>query len=70
MEQQLRAQIVAHSGGRDLILRGVRTEPLGDDVALTAYLLADRDGPTQLERLVAQLKSAASRPHGALTSCE
>jgi putative Mg2+ transporter-C (MgtC) family protein len=55
MEQQLRAQIVAHSSGRDLVLRGVRTEPLGDHVALTAYLLVDRDGPSQLERLVAQL---------------
>jgi virulence factor MgtC-like protein len=54
-EQQLRAQIVAHCGGHDLILHGVRTEPIGDAVALTAYLLVDRDAPTKLERLVAQL---------------
>jgi putative Mg2+ transporter-C (MgtC) family protein len=55
VEQQLRAQIVAHCGGHDLILRGMRTEPVGDDVALTAYLLVDRNGPAKLERLVAQL---------------
>jgi len=33
----------------------MRTEPVPDDVALTAYLLVDRDGPAKLERLVAQL---------------
>lgn len=59
VEQQVRANIVAHTGGHDLILRGIRAEPDGADVVLTASLLVDGDAPVRLEHLVAQLTQQA-----------
>ena len=54
-EQQVRANIVAHTGGHDLILRGIHVESVGGEVALTASLFVDGDAPARLEHLVAQL---------------
>ncbi|WP_167096999.1 MgtC/SapB family protein [Mycobacterium sp. DL592] len=55
IEYQVRGHIVAHTGGSELILTGIRTDPAPPDVNLTAYLLVDGDAPTRLEHLVAQL---------------
>ncbi|UXA17774.1 MgtC/SapB family protein [Mycobacterium sp. SMC-4] len=55
IEQQVRAHIVAHTGGHDVILRGIRAGRSGDDIDVTASLLVDGDAPTRLEHLVAQL---------------
>jgi putative Mg2+ transporter-C (MgtC) family protein len=55
IEQQMRANIVAYTGGHDLSLRGIRAESLGGEIALTASLLIDGNAPARLEHLVAQL---------------
>jgi putative Mg2+ transporter-C (MgtC) family protein len=59
-EQQVRANIVAHTGGHDLILCGIHAESAGGDIALTASLLVDGDAPVRLEHLVAQLSQLSA----------
>jgi putative Mg2+ transporter-C (MgtC) family protein len=55
-EKYARAQIVQHTAGGDVVLRGIHTGRAGEDsVALTAYLLSDRHAPARLEQLVADL---------------
>lgn len=56
-EQHVRALIVQHTSGHDLLLRGVRaTRPEeGGHVQLTAQLLVDDNAPVRLEQLVARL---------------
>ena len=57
-EQHVRAMIVQHTSGHDVILRGIRTtkDPDGDgDVHVSAQLLMDGDAPSKLESLVARL---------------
>lgn len=52
----VRAQIVQHTAGNDLVLRGVHTGRAADDnVVLTGHLLVDGRAPDRLERLVAEL---------------
>jgi|SRR6185437_1313772 putative Mg2+ transporter-C (MgtC) family protein len=58
-----RAQIVQHTAGNDIILRGIRTGQGGEggggtggeSITLTAHLLMDGHTPARLERLVAEL---------------
>jgi putative Mg2+ transporter-C (MgtC) family protein len=52
-----RAQIVQHTAGNDIILRGIRTGQggEGENITLTAHLLMDGHTPARLERLVAEL---------------
>ena len=56
-EQHVRALIVQHTSGHDLILRGIRaTRPEeGGHVQLSAQLLVDDNAPARLEQLVARL---------------
>ena len=57
-EQHVRALIVQHTSGPDMILRGMRTtraEEAGGDVRVTAHLLLDGNAPAHLEQLVARL---------------
>lgn len=55
-EKYLRAQIVQHTAGNDLILRGIHTGRAGEDtIALTASMLSDSRAPDRLERLVGEL---------------
>jgi putative Mg2+ transporter-C (MgtC) family protein len=55
-ETYVRAQIVQHTSGNDLVLRGIHTGRAADDkIVLTAYQLVDDHGPARLERLVAEL---------------
>lgn len=55
-EKYLRAQIVQHTAGNDLVLRGIHTGHSGDDkIALTATMLSDSRAPDRLERLVGEL---------------
>ncbi|MEB3023725.1 MgtC/SapB family protein [[Mycobacterium] crassicus] len=55
-EKYLRAQIVQHTAGNDLVLRGIRTNRAGEDnMALTASILSDSRAPDRLERLVGEL---------------
>lgn len=55
-EKYLRAQIVQHTAGNDLILRGIHTSPAADDnITLTAVMLSDNKAPDRLERLVGEL---------------
>jgi putative Mg2+ transporter-C (MgtC) family protein len=53
--QFARAQIVQHTSGNDIILRGIHTGQADDKVALTAHVLLDGHSPARLERLVAEL---------------
>lgn len=55
-----RAQIVQHTSGNDIILRGIHTGQAGfdhgnDNIALTAHVLVDGHSPAKLERLVGEL---------------
>lgn len=61
-EQHVRALIVQHTSGNDVILRGMRTSRLPDsgdgqsgDVQVSAQLLLDGDAPALLEKFVARL---------------
>jgi len=55
-EKYLRAQIVQHTAGNDLVLRGIHTSPAADDnITLTAVMLSDNKAPDRLERLVGEL---------------
>lgn len=61
-EQHIRALIVQHTSGHDLILRGIRTtrdengaSTTGAEVQLSAYLLVDGNAASRLETLVARL---------------
>lgn len=55
-EKYLRAQIVQHTAGNDLMLRGVHTGHAGEDnITLTASMLSDSRAPDRLERLVGEL---------------
>lgn len=55
-EKYLRAQVVQHTAGNDLVLRGIHTSRVADDnIALTALMLSDNRAPDRLERLVAEL---------------
>jgi putative Mg2+ transporter-C (MgtC) family protein len=55
-EKYLRAQIVQHTAGNDLVLRGIHTGPAaGDNIALTASMMSDNRAPARLERLVGEL---------------
>ena len=56
-EQHVRALIVQHTTGNELLLRGIRTtRPDEDgDIQLSAQLLVDGDAATRLEQLVARL---------------
>lgn len=55
-EKYLRAQIVQHTAGNDLILRGIHTSPAADDnITLTASMLSDNRAPDRLERLVGEV---------------
>lgn len=57
----VRAQIVQHTAGNDITLRGIHTGQAGDDgnITLTAHLLMDGHTPARLERLVAELSLQA-----------
>lgn len=57
----VRAQIVQHTAGNDITLRGIHTGQAGDDgnIRLTAHLLMDGHTPARLERLVAELSLQA-----------
>jgi len=79
-EQHIRALIVQHTSGHDLILRGVRTtrDETGAEVQLSAYLLVDGNAASRLEQLVARLSlepgihevhwHSAAEPENALQS--
>ncbi|MGV0627573.1 MgtC/SapB family protein [Mycolicibacter minnesotensis] len=55
-EKYLRAQIVQHTAGNDLILRGIHTSRVDvDNMSLTAIMLSDDRAPERLERLVGEL---------------
>ena len=55
-EKYLRAQIVQHTAGNDLILRGIHTGTAdGDNMMLTVALLSDNRAAERLERLVGEL---------------
>lgn len=55
-EKYLRAQIVQHTAGNALVLRGIHTGPAaGDNMTLTAVMLSDNRAPDRLERLVGEL---------------
>lgn len=55
-EPHIRALIVQHTGGGDVVLRGMETTRAGEaDVRLGASLLLDGDAATRLENLVARL---------------
>lgn len=55
-EKYLRAQIVQHTAGNDLVLRGIHIGRSGqDNIALTATILSDNRAPDRLERLVGEL---------------
>lgn len=55
-EKYARAQVVQHTAGNDLVLRGIHTGRAAEDnIVLTAYLLVDGRAPARLERLVAEL---------------
>lgn len=53
----VRAQIVQHTAGNDITLRGIHTGQADDNgnTTLTAHLLMDGHTPARLERLVAEL---------------
>lgn len=50
-----RAQVVQHTSSNDMILRGIHTGQVDDNVTLTAHVLMDGHSPVKLERLVAEL---------------
>lgn len=50
-----RAQIVQHTSGNDIILRGIHSGQADENAALTAHLLMDGHSPAKLERLVGEL---------------
>src|SRR5690625_2577028 len=55
-EKYLRAQIVQHTAGNDLMLRGIHTGRTTDDtISLTASMLSDSRAAERLERLVGEL---------------
>ncbi|MEB3030511.1 MgtC/SapB family protein [[Mycobacterium] nativiensis] len=55
-EKYLRAQIVQHTAGNDLVLRGIHTSRAGEDnMSLIASILSDSRAPDRLERLVGEL---------------
>lgn len=55
-EQLVRAQIVQHTAGNDVVLHGIRTGRDDDgDAVLTAQLLVAGRAPDRLERLVGEL---------------
>ncbi|MBV8932490.1 MAG: hypothetical protein JO285_08075, partial [Kutzneria sp.] len=57
VEQHVRALIVQHTSGHDLILRGIRSIRADESsgVRLSAHLLLDGDAAARLEQLVARL---------------
>jgi putative Mg2+ transporter-C (MgtC) family protein len=55
-EKYVRAQVVQHTVGNDITLRGIHTgQPTDDEITLTAHLLMGGNTPARLERLVAEL---------------
>jgi putative Mg2+ transporter-C (MgtC) family protein len=56
-EAHIRALLVQHTTGGDVVLRGIYTDrdQVDSDTRLTAQLLLDGDAPTVLERLIARL---------------
>jgi putative Mg2+ transporter-C (MgtC) family protein len=56
-EQHIRALVVQHTSGNDVILRGMRAtrDDDGGDVRLSAQLLVEGNAPARLENLVARL---------------
>ena len=56
-EQHIRALLVQHTSGGEVILRGINTTRTNQacDTRLTAHLLLDGDAPSRLETLIARL---------------
>lgn len=50
-----RAEIVQHANHNDIILRGIHTGQIEDNVTLTAQVLLSGHSPAKLERLVGEL---------------